>query len=264
MPINGIMKAITFSYDDGVLQDKRLIEILNKYNLKCTFNLNSGYFGKSGMLIREDVSVAHCKARAKEIRGIYEGHEIAVHTLHHPWMAKLPSWKIVKETEEDRLYLSDIAGYEVVGMAYPAGTPAISKRVSDLVEKYTGIEYARLTDSTLGFEAQTNLFRFNPTVHHTEWKEMYAAAEKFLEMKAETPQLFYIWGHSYEFDIDNSWQKFEDFCKLISGRSDITYCTNKEALCSGNRKTWKEYSPILTKYMDYDLAKMKLSQGFKK
>ena len=28
---NGKMKAITFSYDDGVTQDKRLIEILDKY-----------------------------------------------------------------------------------------------------------------------------------------------------------------------------------------------------------------------------------------
>ena len=34
-------KAVTFSYDDGVTQDIRLIELLNKYHLKCTFNLNS-------------------------------------------------------------------------------------------------------------------------------------------------------------------------------------------------------------------------------
>ena len=38
-------KAITFSYDDGVTQDIRLIELLNKYNLKCTFNLNSELLG---------------------------------------------------------------------------------------------------------------------------------------------------------------------------------------------------------------------------
>ena len=38
---NGKMKAVTFSYDDGVTQDKRLISLFNKYGLKCTFNLNS-------------------------------------------------------------------------------------------------------------------------------------------------------------------------------------------------------------------------------
>ena len=35
------MKALTFSYDDGVEQDRRLVELFNKNNLKCTFNLNS-------------------------------------------------------------------------------------------------------------------------------------------------------------------------------------------------------------------------------
>ena len=73
---DGKMKAVTFSYDDGVLQDKRLIEILNKYGLKCTFNLNSGFFGKAGSLIRDDVTVAHCKPLAREVHDIYEGHEI--------------------------------------------------------------------------------------------------------------------------------------------------------------------------------------------
>ena len=42
---NGKLKAVTFSYDDGVTQDIRLIEIFNKYNLKATFNLNSELLG---------------------------------------------------------------------------------------------------------------------------------------------------------------------------------------------------------------------------
>ena len=61
---NGKMKAVTFSYDDCVLQDKRLIEILDKYGLKCTFNINSGFLGTHNSLVREDVTVAHCKPRA--------------------------------------------------------------------------------------------------------------------------------------------------------------------------------------------------------
>ena len=46
--LSGINKAITFSYDDGVTQDKRLIEIFNKYGLKATFNLNSELLGMPG------------------------------------------------------------------------------------------------------------------------------------------------------------------------------------------------------------------------
>lgn len=45
---NGKKKAVTFSYDDGVVQDIRFVELLNKYELKCTFNLNSGIMNKSG------------------------------------------------------------------------------------------------------------------------------------------------------------------------------------------------------------------------
>ena len=39
---NGKKKAVTFSYDDGVEQDRRLIALFNKYGMKATFNQNSG------------------------------------------------------------------------------------------------------------------------------------------------------------------------------------------------------------------------------
>ncbi|MBR3620206.1 MAG: polysaccharide deacetylase family protein, partial [Clostridia bacterium] len=98
---NGKLKALTFSYDDGVTQDQRLIEILNKYSLKCTFNLNSGLLGTSNSLICSDVTVAHCKPRACEIKGIYEGHEIASHSLTHPHLTMCPGEEIVRQVGED-------------------------------------------------------------------------------------------------------------------------------------------------------------------
>ena len=45
---NGKLKALTLSYDDGVEQDIKFVEILNKYGLKCTFNLNSGKYAPEG------------------------------------------------------------------------------------------------------------------------------------------------------------------------------------------------------------------------
>ena len=48
MPFNSAYrKALTFSFDDGNVDDIRLIEILNKYGLKATFNLNSGLLADS-------------------------------------------------------------------------------------------------------------------------------------------------------------------------------------------------------------------------
>ncbi len=228
---NGKMKAVTFSYDDGVTQDQRLIRLFDRYGLKCTFNINSGVLGKPGSLVREDVTVAHVKPRACEVRAIYEGHEIAGHTLTHPTLKALDDEEIVRQVEEDRLALSEIAGYEVVGMAYPGGTGCIDERVMKLVREKTGIRYASTTTSTYNFDLQTDLICFNPTVyHHKEWDRMYELAEQFIGLRPDTPKLYYIWGHAYEFDIHGDWERFEDFCRLISGHSDIFYGTNREVL----------------------------------
>ncbi len=224
-------KAITFSYDDGVLQDKRLIEILNKYGLKCTFNINSGFLGKPGHLIRDEVTVAHCKPRECEVKAVYEGHEVAVHTIHHPQLTKLSTKKIIHEVEDDRKALSDIVGYDVIGMAYPCSTEASQNdRVVSLLERFTGVQYSRNTISTYDFEPQKDLLRFRPTIHHYQWDKLFELGEEFVSLQTDTPKIFYIWGHAYEFDIHNDWDKFEDFCKLISGKEDIYYGTNKEVL----------------------------------
>ena len=63
-----------------------------------------------------------------------------------------------------------------------------------------------------------------------EADKLFELAEKFIQLKPEQPQLFYIWGHSYEFDVldQMSWERFEEFCKLISGKDDIVYATNSE------------------------------------
>ena len=45
---DGKPKALTFSYDDGVETDKRLIEIFQKHGLKGTFNINSLLFAPEG------------------------------------------------------------------------------------------------------------------------------------------------------------------------------------------------------------------------
>ena len=55
-------------------------------------------------------------------------------------------------------------------------------------------------------------------------------AEAFLRAEPETVQIFAVWGHSYEFEVENTWQRMEEFCRLISGRADVFYGTNSEVL----------------------------------
>lgn len=227
---NGKKKAVTFSYDDGVTQDIRLIEIFSKYNLKATFNLNSGLLGKEGSLIRNGVRVDHTKIPAPDVRAVYDGHEVAAHTLTHPALRTLSDEEVVRETEEDRQALSALCGYEVLGMAYPGGGVNHDARVERLIREKTGIRYARTTDACGSFAPQEDRFAFAPTVYHLETDAMFALGETFLASESPSPQLFYIWGHSYEFDAWNFWERFEDFCRMISGNDEVFYGTNREVL----------------------------------
>ena len=225
------LKAVTFSYDDGITQDIRLIELLNKYNLKCTFNLNSELFGKKGILIRNGLRIAHYKFHPEDVKYVYEGHEIAAHTLTHPNLTTCEDAEIIRQVESDRLNLSQMAGYEVVGMAYPGGGVNNNDHVAEVIKNNTGIRYCRTADSNRSFEVQENLFRFHPTSYHLDFDEMIALGAKFIEMKPEKPQIFYIWGHSYEMDYGaDYWVRLEEFFKLISNQDDIFYGTNKEVL----------------------------------
>ena len=225
----GKKKAITFSYDDGVTQDERLISLFNKYGLKCTFNVNSGFLGHPGELLREGVHVRHDKIAPDRLRAVYEGHEVATHSVTHPYLTRLSDEEVIREIEDDRIRLSELLGYEVVGHAYPMGD--CDRRVADLLRDHTGVKYARTVTSTHNFDIQTDMHLFNPTVyHHREMDEMFRLGEEFLSLKTDEPKLFYIWGHAYEFDIHNDWKRFEEFLEMISNREDIFYGTNKQCL----------------------------------
>ena len=229
---DGKLKAITFSYDDGVTQDKRLIEIFNKYGLKATFNLNYELLGRRNSLVRDGVKINHTKNKPEDVRHIYEGHEVAAHTLTHPFLPGMEESEIIRQVEEDRLKLSELAGYEVQGFAYPGGGVNYDDHVADIIKNKTGIKYARTGDWTFSLEPWTDLYKYSGTLyHHVCWDEMLAMGEKFVEMQADSPKVFFIYGHAYEFDIfPERWARFEAFCKLVSGRSDIFYGTNLEVL----------------------------------
>lgn len=227
---NGKKKAITFSFDDGVTQDIRLIEILDKYGLKCTFNLNSEFLGLEGTLDRNGRTVRHDKIARNKIKEVYKNHEVAVHTLTHPFLPSLDEKEIIRQVENDRQNLSEICGYEVVSMAYPCGGENNDDRVAEIIRNNTGVRLARGLESTYNFDLQDNPLRFKPTVYYIE-DCLDEIVDRFLKLDSDKPQLLYIWGHSYEMDAEYiSWEKFEEICKRLSGHDDIFYGTNKEVL----------------------------------
>jgi peptidoglycan/xylan/chitin deacetylase (PgdA/CDA1 family) len=219
-----ILKTVTFSYDDGVEQDRGLVEILNRYHLKATFNLNSGIQSGAGGWYKEDVFIKRMNIRG--LPALYEGHEIALHGLTHPHLETLDDETILNELEQDKLNLERIFGKPVRGMAYPYGT--YTGRVIRAAREI-GLRYARTVDDSLNFDIPSDLMTFRATCHHKN-PQLMDLAERFVKLKPEKPQVFYVWGHSYEFEVDRNWHILEDFCRLISGRDDICYCTNADAL----------------------------------
>lgn len=218
----GKMKAITFSYDDGIIQDIRLSDIFRKYGMKCTFNLNSG--------IMSPDSQWQCNGKPtrrldkSEMKDIYTGHEIAMHFLTHPYPQTLSDEALDREIGEDVKNLEAMFGQKIIGSAYPYGQ--FDDRIVSALKKH-GIQYARTVIDTHSFDLQTNLLEFNPTCHHNDPKLM-DMARYFVSIRPEHPMLFYVWGHSYEFDGYNNWDIIERFCDYVAGKEEIYYGTNSE------------------------------------
>lgn len=218
----GKRKALTLSYDDGVGQDKRLVEIFNNYGLKATFNINSGIQNESNFWVNNGKEIR--RMSMEDAVKFYKGHEVAVHSLTHPHLEDIPRELIITEIFEDRKNLETAFGYPVRGMAYPFGT------YNDIVLKELdalGIEYSRTVNQHERFSIPKNFLEWHPTCHHINPKLMNLA-KTFVESQAKALSLFYVWGHSYEFDVHENWELIEEFSKFVSFKEDIWYATNIE------------------------------------
>lgn len=218
-------KALTLSYDDNGEQNEKLVEILNRYGIKCTFNLNSGLFAQEGVAYEKNTLFRPMTAArwAKLLKGT--PHEVAVHGLTHPHLEEMSPSSALYEILADRANLEGIFGRLVRGMAYPYGTYN-DETVS--AAKAAGIVYSRTVEYTEKFDVPADWLRLKATCWHT-YPELLDLADRFKNKPVwDNAQLFYLWGHAYEFERDGNWNVLEDFCKLLSGSEEIWYATNIE------------------------------------
>ncbi|MBR5308263.1 MAG: polysaccharide deacetylase family protein [Clostridia bacterium] len=226
----GKTKAVTFSYDDGAAADMRLAETFTKYNLKCTFNL-------VGLSVEREngLSVDFIK---NEILG--KGHEVANHGYNHRAQNKIRSLEGVREIVDCRVALEKALGIIIRGFAYPDSIPKKSTEPNNFerIKHYLpdlDIVYARAAGSPSDkFPLPDDWYDWQPTAHH-EAPDLFETIDKFLELDvsklyiaARDPRLLYIWGHAFEFDRNNNWERLEKICESLSGRDDIWYATNIE------------------------------------
>lgn len=212
-------RALTLSFDDGSIDDRKMIEILNSYGIKCTFNLYSGCIGDDN------------RVQFDELSSLYDGHEIACHSYTHPHLNNLDLGGIAYQIIKDRESLEEKTGRIIEGFAYPFGLEETAGMVECI--KNCGIRYGRTTASTGRFNLPDDFLRWNPTCWQVDDK-IYELAEEFFKPDDLSkfwrlrPLLFNIFGHSYEFK--NNWERLENICKTVGGKENVWYATNIEIM----------------------------------
>lgn len=208
-------KAVTFSYDDGQIYDRRLVELFNKYGLKATFHLNSGTLDRVEETGEEFVTKA-------ELSELYEGHEIACHGVYHEYPTHLTQEQLVQEFYQDRVTLENCTGRIIRGCSYAFGE--YDDNVVDTLKRL-GFAYSRTVESTGGFKVPERFLTWTPSFHHNDVFE--ADIDRFMNMPGYMRiPLLYVWGHSFEFEREQTWEKMEAFCQKVAGKEDTWYTTN--------------------------------------
>lgn len=222
----GKAKALTLSYDDGVEQDLHLIELMKQHGVKGTFNLNSSLFAPEGTVY--PAGQIHRRMSCAQCREAYDNEycEVALHGATHSFLQAQPTALAMHEIITDRRQMEEMYGRTIRGMAYPYGT--YSDSVVDIL-RLAGVAYCRTTQSHLNFRLPEDYLRWGATCHHKN-AALMDLCDAFLGdvPRNEYPRLFYLWGHSYEFEADGNWQVMEQFLQKMGGREEIWYATNIE------------------------------------
>lgn len=217
---NGKLKAMTFSYDDGVPADLRLIGLMKKYGIKGTFNINTNHYEK-GDKPENRLSKSELKAIADDPQ-----FEIACHGHTHPHYTFLPQSVITDDIITNRKDIEAITDSIIRGFAYPYGP---YNEASEDAIRSAGIVYARTVKSTNDFILPENWLQWHPTCHHRDALSLF---EKFEELKRGVgkPMVMYVWGHTYEFEPthDNNWELIEELFERCHKNPDIWFATNME------------------------------------
>ena len=206
------MKIVSLSFDDGTIYDLKFIELLNKYNLKATLNLNSGldnfvwYFGDSPIE----------RLKLSEVVDKYNGHEVCSHSLTHPYFSSLNKDEVIRQVKEDCNNLSKIFNRDINAFAFP---------FHDQTEEHIKILKDNLNLNYIRYsyfeESYIPKDRYHiPLNALYNDNDLYEKLEKFKNNNLDN-SLFVIAGHSYEFQVRNEWERIEELLKYLSLNKEL-------------------------------------------
>ena len=218
----GKQKAFNATYDDGVLQDERLVALMNRYGIRGTFNLNSALMESDFEWVHEKGITVKRLSRDR-VRDLYSGHEIASHTLTHPYMHHLSPEQLRYQMEQDKQNLETLFSREVKGFAVPFDY--YSNEIADCARE-CGFSYARKSEFSLTYWPWQDRYHWRCGVFHLQ-PELIEFVNGFLTTDQELA-LCQIVGHSYDLDAEDLWDTTEDIFRMVSAREDVWLATNLE------------------------------------
>lgn len=208
------MKYFVFAIDDGTVYDKKVIDIFNKYHIRATFNLNSGL--QDFVWYQDDKPVERLKLF--ENRHIYDNHEVASHSLTHPYLTSLSDEDVYREVKEDINNIERIFDRKVTTFSFPFDY--FDERTINII-KSVGIKQIILPEIDDSFRFPSDLFHIKVTSWNID--DALDKVDRFIRDK--NTKLFVYLSHSYDYEFANSYNKLERLCEIVKNCSDIKMIT---------------------------------------
>jgi peptidoglycan/xylan/chitin deacetylase (PgdA/CDA1 family) len=209
------MIRVIQTWDDGVCEDVRLIDVLRRHGAKATFCLNPGLYQneRSFGWMHEGREV--WRLGSGELRDVYNGFEICSHSMTHPRLTDVSPDQLRWEVAASRETLEKLFQKPVVGFAYPFND--YSETVIDSVRS-AGYIWARGGGPEDDRFPPANSYAFRPHCRFNDGGFM----EKY-ERAKQTGGVFFFWGHSYELIDDAIWERLESMIRRISSDPDARW-----------------------------------------
>ncbi len=206
-------------WDDAVVTDIRLVQLLKRYSAKSTFNINPGLAHpnarQAGNYVFRGIFRVD-RLTIEEMIDVYEGFCIAGHSMTHPNLPDLDEKTLKDELTICKDFISEKFKQEKCGFAYPCGryNDAVKEAISS-----AGYAYARTT-----VNVADALPLHDPMALHSHCHFMHDDFWDKYEKVKEQDGVFYFWGHSYEMMNDELlWNQFEEKLERISADPDAEW-----------------------------------------
>lgn len=214
-------KYLVFSIDDGTIYDREVIKLFNKYSIRGTFNLNSDLGGFTWMY---DEKTPITRLNLMNEYELYNNHEIASHTLTHVHLTEVDRKEIIRQVNGDLTYLKWLTRRDnISSFAMPFSD--CNPWVLDIIKNHTNVSNIRISEIDESFNIPEDKYHIRITALNIN--RALTLFPKFLKSKKKVGVFIYA-GHSYDFFVNNSFDKLEEFLKLITSFKEVEVVTMKE------------------------------------